>query len=71
MKETAMPIKPLICLFDQKSMPGHQTVTGFVDLFTSIWWTIPVDMLVISIVDGCACVQMLSTWVELLIPPKK
>jgi len=32
---------------------GQQNLTGFAEFFTSIWWTISVDMLVISIVERC------------------
>jgi len=32
---------------------GQQKLTGFVEFFTSIWWMISVDRLVISIVERC------------------
>jgi len=32
---------------------GRWKLTGFVELFTSMWWMISLDMLVISIVERC------------------
>jgi len=40
-------------------------LTGFVDFFTSIWWVISVDILVISTVERCCELELMNYFIPL------
>jgi len=52
MNSDAKPIQLRICLWEQTSTINKSSLV-LLSFFTSTWWIISVDMLVISIVERC------------------